>query len=80
MDTEFITQNEILMIRESIMDGVDAANSEGIVCEYPSDFTVTKSVNGTTVKATFPIRGRTSKTECVIPQPRPSRGKPKSGW
>ena len=51
----FLTSEEIDEIRRQIIEGVEAARRDGVVCDYPDSFTVIKTDDGNQVSATFPI-------------------------
>jgi len=62
----FLTPEEINEIRRQIVEGVEAAQRGGIVCDYPDSFTVTKQVGPNPVSVTYPIwTKKHQKIECV---------------
>ena len=62
----FMEPEEINEIRKQIIEGVEAAQRGGVVCDYPDSFTVTKMVDANHVTATFPIwNGKHKKIESV---------------
>jgi len=51
----FLNPKEFDVIRKEIIDSVREATKDGVVCDYPESFTVTRKVGVDHVTVTFPI-------------------------